>query len=376
MYWFNTLHGGLLTKYSYSRLLSGSVIRRETSDYKGIYNGYSYLLSYLDIIALIKEKRKESSLHEVILGNIPQRLYIDIDGKRTTLYESTPSIQDLIEEDYHIITPIVESIISVFRELYDQQLDVSDMIFFTSSNRNKISYHIVIDRVVRDYLEQKNFFTKVCTTLPDLVRGYVDINIYKSINSLRLPYSSKTDGSRVKTPFIFTLNGAKLSNHHGVLDRMYFYICYGMVTRVQGRHSLPQKVIEEPKVYKSIQLPNNVLEGVEAVIASNFQDDFEVSKVEGNLICLKRLQPSKCLTCGVEHEGENPFLVISTDFDGTPVVKFYCRRADRRYTIIGFVHQELEKKVETSKRTRLDLSSMITTNKAKSARPINPRDYF
>lgn len=396
MLWYNKLHTtedtsgkkGIISNYSYSQLLNGNIIRKESlvptwsAQYEGgdpvKLNLYTYTASYLEIIKLLTSGNSTgkyqskiidtSSLHEVILGNLPQRIYIDIDGVRDKdlTFDSKVSIDTFVTIDRPILEPIIKSMISTYNILYNEKIDVSSMLFFTSSNEHKISYHIVLNKVVSNFKEQKFFFNRVINLLSVMnanVSKYIDINVYKSVNCLRLPFSTKTDGTRIKQPFIFDHEGYT-SDHHKNLDIAYYYICYGMISKVNGYRILPSLVVEEERIFSTIPLPQSHLDNVNIILLCNFKDDFEISKVEGNLICLKRIRPSHCPICDIIHEGENPFLTINLT-----EIKFYCRRADKKHITLGFIPDEVKPKIPKKK---LCISHMITPRKPL----LKPDAYF
>ena len=56
-------------------------------------------------------------------------------------------------------------------------------------------------------------------------------------------------------------------------------------------------------------------------------DAFEIDKVEGNFINLKRLRPTNCY-CGGYHENQNPFIF----FTGQDIL-FGCRRSKKKINL-------------------------------------------
>ena len=84
----------------------------------------------------------------------------------------------------------------LIKDLHDALREIIDQKFMflvcTSHTTRKKSYHVVLaDLYLTDYIEMKNLFNKVLDTLKNPNKKYIDSNVYKSSQHLRLLGSHK-----------------------------------------------------------------------------------------------------------------------------------------------------------------------------------------
>lgn len=168
-----------------------------------------------DATKMIKQSNKNDRLwHEKILGDIPQRMFVDVDIEDRKLLdvENMPFLDNyrLICNDRYdqvaayIADMMIKAVYSVVPETaFDPPLNISnDITFFASNGRGddpKLSYHIIL----KDYsFPTYRHLRAICNNLLDLldptVKEFIDKGIYKKKYGLRAPLCTKPGSARVK----------------------------------------------------------------------------------------------------------------------------------------------------------------------------------
>lgn len=273
---------------------------------------------------------KYRCFYETIFGHLPHQMYFDLDIKKAYTDKDGVHHQACIEpfslnRAKQACQALIEAILKA-----EPRIKHTDIMVFNSHypNGSKYSYHIVINRwKVRDNDHARAFFNKVMTFLSQEFHRCVDDTMYKGIQQFRCIGSHKYGADNWK------VLDKELSRWVGTDE-----FSASIVQNVSGCEELPGPYFNEKK-YKqragaSEQYPaEDDLSEEEANTAfdklGSLAQCFEIYRVKGRFVDLKRLAPTVCDVCSVRlgernhiHENENPYLRVFDD----GAVYMYCRR--------------------------------------------------
>lgn len=128
----------------------------------------------------------ELTLHEVIPGDAPQRLKLDID---ITVDEQGNPLKTIYPWD--LMKDVTEAIEKVSMDLFGVRMCEDDWTLYSSHGRSKVSYHLVsLNHYVSDSKEAEAFATGLASE-SDLLDTFLDRSVYKSIQCFRILNTSK-----------------------------------------------------------------------------------------------------------------------------------------------------------------------------------------
>jgi len=320
----------------------------------------------------------------------PRKIYIDIDLERKEYEKISDKYPDFILFGEILKDQIILNLTEYFKSK-NITLDLSqDILLYTSHGPNKRSYHILVDNYCfNDHQEVGDIIFNVQQSLPEEMRKFLDLSIYKSIQAFRTLYSCKENSYldnnvRFKTfqtewcyfdqtiRYKYRNDEIRLmdefSKNRSELDRkkllMKINLQHAQVSCVQTyyplqymSHMVSEKYIERHnKKYSNVEF-ETITGGVEPQKSNIFKlfneklpelkNVYVLQDTSEGLIGLKRKRSAHCPQCRRIHDNVGAYIsVIGLHGD----VFFKCHRA-RDYGIdksifLGTLFPELKKKVE------------------------------
>jgi len=326
----------LLDKHSRKSLLNKFLIAL-TYSYKDkdlyiytVFDDYIQFYKYQSTILL-----ENRCYFETILGEAPQKPYFDIDIKIEPNNQVDPNS---IKND--LILCLVSSLID-----FDIYIEIDkDIIVCTSHRSDKYSYHIILDNFCFENCnENKSFCNYVVNKMTPDNRKYIDTGLYKSLQQFRLLGSHKKNINNVKIlQEEYYINNIKIKYRipttqiHNI-DLYKFE--HSIITNCKYCSILPsfqhqnfdgnKYENENPIDLDTVKLVMKKLSEYSGLSIYDPIFPYKFSKIEGRIISLKRVRPSKCRICTIDeknpviHEHENPYLTL----DSIGNIYFSCRRA-------------------------------------------------
>lgn len=316
-----------------------------------VHNEVGRSFTVLDSVADFKEwfacPNTPRTLHEVILGDRPQKLKFDIDAeveKLATLPDYMPAAPRLVPDadsyndhmlyehkvalaEWKAMTPlnrkarrlfdvVTNAIESAFSDVYGNMLfiDEFDLAVSDSTDHTKFSRHIVLHRYyVANYAEATFFTEQVLAHLPAEYHQFLDATVNASRHNFRLPFCHKEGSTRVKRCYI------------GCPDDM-------IVSDVSTALPLPQKVAKKDQThaYPEVEVTDeNIKAALE--ISAEYTEGFAYDGCVGTLLLFKRLKPTHCILCDRVHD-KNHTLMIGMN---NGCAWMHCRHNKGAYHRIG-----------------------------------------
>ncbi len=291
----------------------------------------------------LKYKPENRCFYETILGEYSQKPHFDVD---INISENTTINSDEVLDD------LIDSIIGILSNV-GVTLDLAtDMLVFTSHGETKKSYHVVIDHYMHmNNLEARAFYDDVVKDMPDNSSKWVDHAVYSGKQQFRIVGSQKLRSGRPKI-----LNETWLYHGTPVTYRyietpedegykMILQLEASLVSQTSSCTTLPNfiKADESGNNRKGHQdeysddIPKDIaikalqlLADKAGVSVNDRQFPYRFLSIQGGIICLRRVQPSKCRICNRAHENENPYLLVVGDEMN---VYFNCRRSDKNWFV-------------------------------------------
>lgn len=122
------------------------------------------------------------ALNEVIHGEVPQRLKLDLDIERSCAKHISPK---------DLICHVKDIIDKVSLELFGLRLDSSNWTLYHSHGDVKLSYHLVsLNHCVPSSSIAKEFAVRLVRE-SEILRNYLDLGVYKSVQFFRIVGTSK-----------------------------------------------------------------------------------------------------------------------------------------------------------------------------------------
>lgn len=316
--------------------------------------------------------------HEVIAGELPQRIKFDIDAhvddlnglkmivndrssgdspRSVTLRGDSPSgdsprseslslswadlddnslLGEMSDNELKMCAFMRLLIEAILDELYVAYYDtecifptLNDLVITESSNSEKYSFHIVTkNHYVLDVGEAKGFTSRVMDNIPKAYHKLVDTGVNKTLQNFRLLNSSKLGSDRVKLTTL-RFNTAMPD------DEL-------LISAPPGAKVLPQVYfIPEKKV---IEVKDNMIKDVlDIADKAGLLKGFSYKETRGTLLCFTRIFPSYCRICSEIHHNDNS-LMLSVAPDGQ--VREHCRQS-RNSLDVGLV--EVDQDVKQTK---------------------------
>lgn len=292
---------------------------------------YSHFKSYLEYgIYQFKLPQHERCFYEIILGESTQKPHFDVD------------IDNVIINGEDVKNNLIDGIITVLENIGIEINLTTDILVYTSHGSNKQSYHIVVNNHCHaNNVEAKGFYHKVVDMMkPEFVQ-WVDKAVYSPTQQFRIVGSTKIGSERVKTfqkswkyhDQEITFNYPEKpedDNHEFVMQLEASIVGY-----TGNCKFLPPF---QPRLDQINHYDNDVddvtqQEADEAInligLAGNIsikdpRFPYKFLGINGPIVMLKRIKPSRCKICCRVHEHENPYLLVIGEERS---VYFHCRRA-------------------------------------------------
>lgn len=324
------------------------------SFFQNIVHVYNFLINH-DINDLY--------FHEVINGNYPTKLYFDID------------ISDKIEDfdEKLLFSELVGILVNIFQERFNVDLDLSrDFIWLSSSGPEKKqdgssyykrSYHLIIDNYsFADMDEVRYVAYLIKNLLSDRVRAWFDWVIYNYNKNFRILHSKKRSSNR-RLSFCsqWYYNKQKIKyrsveNYNNIDEEHCLQYSASLITNTDYCKVMIRLISLKPNLDIE-KFDDQITQEAYEIMKTKYEElPFEIYKIGGSSISLRRLRPSYCNICEVEHEHENPFLLLKREYNYIEV-RFYCRRStdncrspnsrsDNNYEILGQISDKQESKID------------------------------
>ena len=291
---------------------------------------YSLFKSYLEFgIHQLKLKPEERCFYEIILGETPQKPHFDID------------ISDLSINGDQIITNLVDSIVNILKEK-GVELDLTrDILIYTSHGDKKVSYHLVINNYCHtNNVEAKAFYHQVMEHIPTEWKEFIDQAVYSPTQQFRIVGSQKVHTTRVKTLLKTWVYHGKTIEYQYPEDpdspehEMVMQLEASIIGYVGSCKYLPPFEPKSDQIKSYIESDDLELKDAKSAIGliakagniklSDSRFPYKFLGINGPIIMLKRIKPSKCKICNRIHENENPYILVVGEEKS---VYFHCRRA-------------------------------------------------
>lgn len=248
--------------------------------------------------------------HEVILGDINQKLKFDFD--------SPPEIGSVEDSE------LVDNIVNAFNAYYKKDINPYDVLLLDASTYNndgsykKFSKHIVINKYyVTSHREAGAFavFTKAYFEEECSLDIHFD-DVYKRCQNFRM-FGATKDGRPFKYKYIENDDWECADDYTPLLWET-------LITNVDLCEKLPEKVIEAPKEGEFVRakVTEEQKEKIEAACKVNDVVVFDMGKQNGNQIPLSRRTTAECIICKRTHDTLGAYVAI---FRNKGI--FYCRAA-------------------------------------------------
>jgi len=262
---------------------------------------------------------EERCFYEVILGKKMRKPYFDIDV-------SLKQYPDMTKEK---CDSLIEMLVENIKEtLYEYEPKI---LVFTSHRPDKLSYHIIVDRVcIIDCEESKAFAEKVLST--DM-KEFVDSRVYNSVQQLRIVGSTKY-GIDNKKKIDYELSDNFFIPKELVKDnfRKNLYILKASLVTYTTDCKLFR--CENKRQRKKSEIPKGLASEFDIPqalkILSKRYKCFEyrqARELNGNLLVeLATKEPYYCQIHKRVHENENAYITIQGQFRN---IWFDCRRIEQ-----------------------------------------------
>lgn len=301
-------------------------------------------------------KNSEKCFNEVIFSNSYQKPYFDIDA------------EGLSTEDGRIL---LKQVMAAIMKVHPQ-INLEDIMVFSSHRDGKVSYHIIVDRwCVINNKQNKAFCQLVCTHVDPRFVEYID-KLYRSKQNLRVYGSMKTENHIHKKLDVDNTWKMEDCNEWQIMGA-------SLVTNVPNCKILPSYPVpeeEEKKVAKEFLNDEvNIIFGKvdDAFKHNNISFPFEILGVKNSMIFLKRLASSYCPICKKDHDNQNPYIFT---VGINKAIYLNCRR-NKKHLPLGklYNHPEPIKEYTIPKEIaeeKLDLDNNIITHvyKEKFVKPL------
>jgi len=288
--------------------LSQFIVRDE---YHGDYIVFKNAAEFWDSFETVPEEQR--CFHEMIDGTVRQKLKFDIDGGTPAHpgghdVMSTHVVPEFFNE---LLESLKLSILDTMHAKYGLDVDDDNVLICRSHSPDtlgrggapeKLSAHIVINGYsVSNHKQACSFAKDVCTRLTVEQCKLVDIGVYSSLQSFRMPLCHKKDSTRVKML-------PPVANQFDAL-----------ITHTEDCVALPDAyVIEQHSDADAINggTGEAISYDVKVVLdmAKPYIDGLVFSRQSGNAMFFTRVAPSFCNICQRQHDHDNSlFLKLHRD---------------------------------------------------------------
>lgn len=268
-----------------------------------------------------KVKREDRMFHERIHPNYRQKIFFDIDGDGP--------------HDSSLITPYILTINKCIKRYTSASYQI---LLFTSSSEDKISYHIIVDGLyVKNIYYNRRFANYVCWMFekdyPN-ISCLIDQGVYSVGRFLRICYSRKYGSNRYKTLTHYSLHNTEIiykdiTSKTIILKSLVSYVSKSDRKLSINIYSDPIKSIERQEDSIEIEDAEDIYQSYLKYCKINNLHPLSYRDVNGDIIYLDRIRSSFCPVCEREHSHENAFLSIQKSG-----IIYKCYRRLEDYVII------------------------------------------
>lgn len=285
-----------------------------------VFPNHKAFLKYLESL-----KEDTRNFHEVIIGEVPQKIKIDIDC------ETEAQDNSLRKHLETFICNIESATAKVFSREYNANLSADNFLRFDSSGKSpngyKYSFHLIVDGFyVANHLEAKYITRLILEQLSDNpLAKYIDTGVNKHNQNFRI-----VNNCKLGQPNRFKRH----VNHQWERQKISFKRT--LVQSTEGCQGLPELVIPQDS-------PGDIAPGNAQVNLAK-GDLNEIAKIsrkytggcvhketfaygKGYILVFSRVESSYCHLCERAHDNDNCYLYVVI-FEGICSVYFKCRRAD------------------------------------------------
>ena len=255
------------------------------------YKSFASLSDYEEYFAATKPENR--CFHEVIHGNLPQRIKFDIDAPAKLIASHSDADK--------IAMKVANTIISTFNERYEEELNKHykptfkhNILITESHNTDKYSYHIILtDFKLANYLECKGFTEAVCDKLPGNIVGIIDRKVDRATSNLRILGCTKKGESRYKR-----ISKLCHSTDNGLIQaNSKDYVITTKYAKRGAMANASSTTIPEDAATRAIELIKDLF------------PEFKYRNTNDNFMSFDRLRPSLCNICDQIHDKDNTLLV-------------------------------------------------------------------
>ena len=320
---------------------------------KQFYLVFMDYIEFTDFIINIYEKFR--CYHEVIF-DINQKMRFDIDSDNLEL-----DIETLINQ-------IVDGCIDYLKKFSIKLNPSRDVVITSSSGKEKISYHIIIDNYcVKDHYNAYLFYKFVVSKVDKKYKQYIDKAVYKSLQNFRILYNKKFESNRVKKMvYEWKYKGETIKYTYkfqpkNLFQKVLLELSATLITETSGCKMIPYKSSPLDKKLNIEEISDNRFKIIQDKLKElSLTQYYQILNVVDNVVCLKRIKPSYCQICKRKHEHENPYIKVVKDR-----CEFYCRRSDKPLILFNFatVEKFLPDNLDKEEMLKKSYINCVLTNK-------------
>ena len=318
---------------------------------------YAMFKSYLEFgIYQLKLPQEQRCFFEIILGETPQKPHFDID------------ISDMSVDKNQVLELLVDNIIKVLKDKGIELNLSEDVLIYSSHGEKKYSYHLIINNYCHtNNIEAKAFYHKVVKNISDEWRDFIDSAVYSPTQQFRIVGNQKINTTRVKT-----LSKTWLFHEERIEYRfpeepdspeheMVMELEASIIGFVGNCKFLPPFEPAPDQIKHYIESDDLNIEDAKSAIGlvgkkgnisiTDSRFPYKFLGINGPIVMLKRIKPSKCKICSRVHRNENPYLLVVGEEKS---VYFHCRRApENKKLFLGKLNPsaEISDKMENNEPT-------------------------
>lgn len=336
----------LLSDYSLDQIKTGLVVqltykKTRTDKKTRLFSYFRNPAEFLKYEAHFPLQKR--CFFETVFGQFPQKPHFDLD------IDLTNQNLSIIESDIpQVINELISAIRMTFNQVGIQIYLPTDVLLFTSHGKNKKSFHLVINHHYHsNHKEARIFYQLVISKISPRFHRWIDGSVYSSVQQFRLEGSQKYNSGRIKRLRLewyynnisvkYRLpkaEGETIDNREIVfrnslvgyrdvkLSILPSFSCF-IESSPNTNHLLS---ITDQEGYRALEMVAELA----GVSVGDPSFPYQLSKIEGGLVVLKRLRSSICRICDRVHENENPYLIIMGQEKS---VYFNCRRNEKNKSL-------------------------------------------
>lgn len=333
----------LMDEFSYDKLCSMFVVcctlPWKDGKVRRKYAAFPDIPTFLKYISMFPHE--QWYFFEIIMGEHKQKLYFDIDLSK----EKIPKDESLETFSNKLVNSLVSAIVNCLAKYEIVVQPEKDLLIFSSNAAHKYSYHVILNNY---YVMNNQCNTILCTEIKELMpaifNDFIDEAVYSAKQQLRLFKSQKPGSGRIKELVKSYFYGiSEIFSPTDSFENIFLHSC---ITYVENCQIIPVYAT----INKSLLVPNEGsqlteqdIKDIRTVVNPVVFQIYELTKVVGRMLLLKRRLKAHCSLCSRIHDNENGFLTVANDWN----IYFHCRRNQTRSLYVGFLKDNSEsRKIE------------------------------